>query len=227
MAGDAAWKGREDMIHVQHPAPVPPLLDAEYRANPAPADTDAAWGAFQGKGEVRQALEPVQHGICAYCEESLATWGCHIDHVVPKSRDAAGTFLFSNLVLSCIESGDLANISGSSCGHFRGSEYDPILFIKPTEADCSGYLSCQLPNGNLRAAPGVDAQKRERADYMIQKLHLNCLRLNRRRRDWLAAITRDLARMTHDREATRQYLQYCLARGQPFLTVVQEYFGWI
>jgi len=116
------------------------MLDAEYRRNPVPAVPREAWKAFGGKHETATALEPVQKGICPYCEEKLATWGHHIDHIVPKTGHPPGTFLFENLVLCCINADQLPAPSGTSCGHFRGEEYDPALFIKPTESDCSEYF---------------------------------------------------------------------------------------
>lgn len=214
------------MMPVNHPAAVPPLLAAEFAAHPAPADPTAAWDAFGGREEIRTALKPVQRGICPYCEESLDAWGFHIDHVVPKSRDHSGTFRFTNLVLCCIESEELANISGASCGHYRKSRFDPALFIKPTEANCTSFFSCKQ-NGELQPAAGLLQAERDRADYMIRELNLKCERLNRRRRDWILMIQRNMAAMGTDRAAMTWYLQDCLRDGKPFLSVVQEYFGWI
>jgi uncharacterized protein (TIGR02646 family) len=190
------------MIPVQHPPVVPPMLAAEYARNPAPADPNIAWQAFGGRPEITAVLEPVQRGICPYCEETLTMWGCHIDHVVPKSRVHGGTFLFTNLVLSCINSDLLPAPWGTSCGHSRGNEYDAVLFIKPTEADCSDYFSCRL-SGELRPAPGLSADREARATYMIRELNLKCERLNRRRRDWITMIQKNMAGLGNDREAIK------------------------
>jgi len=103
------------MMPVNHPA-VPPLLAAAFVANPAPANPTNAWNGFGGKTEITIALDPVQRGICPFCEVSLKTWGCHIDHLEPKSINHGGTFRFDNLVLCCIHSSQLAktNLDGTS-----------------------------------------------------------------------------------------------------------------
>jgi uncharacterized protein (TIGR02646 family) len=214
------------MMPVNHPAAVPPLLAAEYAAHPAPADPTAAWDAFGGREEIRTALKPVQRGICPYCEESLDTWGFQIDHVVPKSRDHSGTFRFTNLVLSCVNADQLPAPYGTSCGHARGNTYDPVLFISPTDAACTNFFSCKQ-NGELQPAAGLLHAERARADFMIRELNLKCERLNRRRRDWIHMIQKNMAAMGTDRAAMTWYLQDCLSDGKPFLSVVQEYFGWI
>ena len=214
------------MIPVQHPAVVPPMLDAEYRRNPLPAVPREAWDAFGGKGEIATALEPVQKGLCPYCEESLTTWGHHIDHVVPKTGHPPGTFLFENLVICCINAHQLPAPWGTSCGHFRGGEYNPVLFVKPTEPDCSDYFSCRL-SGELRPAPGLSADREARAEYMIRELNLKCERLNRRRRDWITMMQKMMAGLGNDEEAIKWYLRDCLQHGKPFITVVREYFGWM
>jgi uncharacterized protein (TIGR02646 family) len=214
------------MTPVNHPDVVPPMLAAEYAANPAPTDPTAAWGAFGGREEIRTALKPAQRGICPYCEESLDAWGFHIDHVVPKSRDHAGTFRFTNLVLSCVNADQLPAPYGTSCGHARRNTYDPVLFISPTEAACARFFSCKQ-NGELQPAAGLPPAERARADYMIRELNLKCERLNRRRRDWIHMIQRNMAAMGTNQDAIAFYLRDCLSDRKPFLSVVQEYFGWI
>jgi len=216
------------MIPVAHPAVVPPLLDQEFRAQPSPADPDAAWGSFAGKSEVTAALTPVQRDLCCYCEETLGRHGSHIDHVVPKSKDHAGTFCFQNLVLSCITSGELQNLARRqvSCGHYRLSEYDAALFIKPTEPDCGDYFSCK-ENGDLQRTPGLPANKAARADYMIRELNLNTTRLSRRREDWLKAVRKQMAAMGYQQDAIVWFFRDCLREGKPFVSVIREYFGWI
>ncbi len=217
------------MIPVAHPAVVPPLLQLAYRAQPAPADSDAAWGVFAGKGEVTAAMTPAQRGgLCCYCEETLAKHGSHIDHVVPKSRDHAGTFRFDNLVLSCIEARELKYLAkrDRSCGHFRLNEYDPALFIKPTEMDCGSYFSCK-ENGELRVTPGLPRDKATRAAYMIRELNLNTRRLCRRRKDWLGAVRKQMAALGDQEEALVIYLGDCLGDGKPFVSLIREYFGWM
>lgn len=217
------------MIPVNHPAVVPPLLARAFARNPVPVSPQNVWRRFNGKAQVKAALRPVQRGICTYCEESLDTWGNHIDHVVPKSPpNEAGTFVFTNLVISCIDSEYLAttNVIGTSCGHFRGQNYDPALFIHPAQPDCPKFFRCKM-NGELEPAPGLSFAEQTRANYMIGALNLNCRRLLRRRRDWVLAMQRDMSIIGNNPAKLKSYLQTCLMEGMPFLTVVQEYFGWI
>ncbi len=60
---------------------------------------------------------------------------------------------------------------------------------------------------------------------MIRTLNLNCFRLNRRRRDWIAAILKQVEAMGAQTDAVRWSLQDCFSAGKPF--VVKSWFKFV
>lgn len=72
------------------------------------------------------------NGSCSYCRRPVGHygWAWHIEHVVPKSKYPAKTFLLSNLTVGCVH-----------CNMWKGSKVDKQLrtqklpIINPTEVN--------------------------------------------------------------------------------------------
>ena len=152
------------MKQLTHPQNAPRPL----QGRPVPANPGKAWAGFKGTAEVRQALLPVQKHICAYCEIELEECppgiGFHIEHILSKTNNPSLTFEWTNLMLSCFQTGNEIpkgqfDSEPISCGHSplkRSNNYDPVLFIKPTEPDCQRYFFYELdgrvvPHDDLNA----------------------------------------------------------------------------
>jgi len=175
-----------------HPLEVPRKL-ASRRMKPV-GDPTKAWKDFKGTVEIHRSLIPAQNYLCAYCEIELVRGaeeiGYHIEHINLKSENAEQTFEFSNLLISCFDTGYETHSSSDdpnpiSCGHAQGKKnsFDTLLFIKPTEQGCENYFYYEL-DGRIVPNPGLsEAIDIDKVNYTINLLNLNCRRLKRKRKD--------------------------------------------
>lgn len=140
------------------------------------------WAAFMGSpchDTLNTQLRREQQGLCCYCESTVAESEGHIEHMEPRSRNAARTYDYTNLAISC-DGGTVEH-----CGRYKDDRHknpkhvwDAALFSAPHDpitTNLLGYLS----NGAI-AVTQVDAAK---AGYLIGYLGLDCARLNDRRRE--------------------------------------------
>lgn len=119
------------------------------------------------KAPIRQALEEMQGGRCAYCE-SPTHGGGHIEHFCRRRDFPELTFEWSNLFLSCD--------SPDCCGHYkdrlRGAAYDPASIVKPDEEDPDVVLYFHS-SGEARPRSLSTPEEQQRARTTIDTLNLN------------------------------------------------------
>lgn len=173
-----------------HPVNIPRKLASRFQ-KPV-IDSTKAWDNFKGTKEVHDSLIPVQKYLCSYCEIELdrgdGELGYHIEHIEPKSSNSSFTFKFSNLLISCFNSGheispSVYDSAPISCGHAKKDAFDSLLFIKPTDLECEDYFYYEL-DGRIVPNPSLDnSHKFAQAVYTINLLNLNCRRLKRERKD--------------------------------------------
>ena len=124
--------------------------------------------------QVRAALDGMQQGQCAYCEDRLADrW--HVEHLWPKSRYPNRTFLWQNLFGSCNRK--------HSCGTHKdqgGRPYEPKDLIDPASDDPDQYLLFGV-DGMVSPRDGLATADRRRAEETIRVFNLNAPDLCRER----------------------------------------------
>ena len=95
------------MRHIIHSETVPTGIAAAFRAEPHPTKPRQAWDDFDkaAKRELREHLWELQYGLCAYCERALdlGPGTSSVEHIVPKTSNPRFTFLYTNLVLCCVD----------------------------------------------------------------------------------------------------------------------------
>jgi len=114
-----------------------------------------------------------QHALCCYCEGEVDRANSHVEHIVPRFRDASRTYDYRNLAISC-NGGSGAD---RHCGHRKGGDYDAALFVSPHDP-MAETLFRYRKDGHIEPA---DAQQPDRANYMLKLLALNCPSLTGRR----------------------------------------------
>jgi uncharacterized protein (TIGR02646 family) len=136
------------------------------------------WYTFMGTqchGDLHQNLRQEQKGLCCYCELEVENGDGHIEHMEPRSRNAARTYDYSNLAISC-NGGHTEH-----CGHYKdnksGHSWDAVRFLPPHDP-ATVELFEYLLDGSVQEA----AKDPERASYLISYLGLDCSRLTDRRR---------------------------------------------
>jgi len=142
------------------------------------------WDGFKDNchQQVGNSLRAEQHHVCCYCEVEITENNSHIEHMAPRSVRPDRVYDYNNLAASC--DGGLAE----HCGHFKDNRsrnpnyrYDPDVFCSPHMPGTAALLQ-YLPTGSVIPTPGLNEDDRQKADYMIGYLGLNCARLTGRRR---------------------------------------------
>jgi uncharacterized protein (TIGR02646 family) len=132
-------------------------------------------------------LKEEQNYLCCYCEDKIDVNNSHIEHVKPKHLDIDNlTFDYYNLAVSC--EGQCRNSEEDNtrynCGHRKDKEdtqYDENKFLSPLKVeDIREYF---VYDSDAKISPSD--KERNKAEYMINTLHLNDGGLPRARKDAL------------------------------------------
>jgi uncharacterized protein (TIGR02646 family) len=112
--------------------------------------------------EIKDALEMMFHGKCAYCESQVTTTGYgDIEHFCPKRnpRCVNLTFEWSNLLLSC----EKCNDAGHKGIQFPLDSNDNPLLIDPTDdaTDINKHLDFSWDSVDGARVQGRDARGKE------------------------------------------------------------------
>jgi uncharacterized protein (TIGR02646 family) len=198
-------------------------------------NASSAWSGFGGKVELRQSLNLTQKYLCSYCEIELrdSVVGSHIEHIVPKSSDSTLTFYYENLMLSCFSTGAEIEASNTdpkpiSCGHYKLSNFNADLFIKPTLQNCEQLFFYELDGTVVHNPQIVDPHDIARVDYTIITLNLNCRRLKRLRENIIVEGLEIVNELLDDTVALSNFVDLELAeindKLSSFITTRKQYF---
>lgn len=140
----------------------------------------------QDKAAIRQSLELMQTGLCAYCEVALKVW--HIEHFYTRDRYPQKTFDWGNLFASCN--------SEESCGDYKdkkGKPYQPQDLIHPCQHNPDTFLFFSR-DGQVQPRINLSVADYQRAQETIRVFNLNLPDLCERR----AEVVRNLLSMEPD-----------------------------
>lgn len=140
----------------------------------------------QEKAAIRQSLEEMQTGLCAYCEVTLRAW--HIEHFYTRDRYPQQTFDWGNLFGSCN--------SVESCGDYKdkkGKPYQPQDLIHPCQHHPDTFLFFSR-TGDVSPRTNLSPADLKRAQETIRVFNLNSPDLCERR----AAVVGSLLAMEPD-----------------------------
>jgi uncharacterized protein (TIGR02646 family) len=177
-------------------------------------EAEERWDGFGKKKVVRNKLKSEQKGLCAYTEFNISAfvslasstqYGCHIEHIKPKSRFPNETFDYENLVVSVLDAHDLHSIKQGELfvitqdpddeshlnyfgGHAKFYFYDANLFISPTDPDCEHFFAFLEESGAIIPSPDLDDSEQEKARYTIELLNLNHPYLKNQRRQRIEEV---------------------------------------
>lgn len=215
------------------------------------AGQSANWRGFQRSDAHRKlvdALDSLQHGLCAYCEIGLVPDDRQVEHVVPtgSAPGASRKFDPGNLVACCL-GGTNRRLAASgvgstrfwdppakhrSCGQAKGGAV--ILdFVDPRTIPAGPPIIRVASNGKIRpdregcARAGVDPDRVRRT---IGVLNLNSQRLRAARKVRFDALE-DAWRPDADDEAALveaardELLPDAAGRLRAFFTTARSFFG--
>lgn len=143
------------------------------------------WSKFHARAgaaqEVREALEAMQHGQCAYCEAPLNdSW--HIEHFWPRGTYPQKTFDWNNLYGSCR--------GKDRCGTYKdqgGRPYEPSDLIDPCSDDPDDFLFFAV-DGTVQPKEGLTPHALRRAEETIRVFNLNAPALRRQRQQTVRTL---------------------------------------
>ena len=145
------------------------------------------WRAFMGSKchvDLKSSLRAEQRGLCCYCELNVSDVSGHIEHMEPRSKNAARTYDYSNLAVSC----DGGNVE--HCGHYKDNNHknpshtwNGARFAPPHDASTATLFKF-LQDGSITST----ATDVARARYLIGYLGLDSPRLTERRKQHARAL---------------------------------------
>jgi uncharacterized protein (TIGR02646 family) len=202
-------------------------------------DGKVAWKNVRGsyKKGIKNILLPCQFNLCAYCEielsESENNFGCHIEHVKPKSIYPLDTFKLENLVLSCFKRGNEAisteyDLSPVSCGHFKQSRFDENLFLKPTD-DIEDLFYYEINGLVIPNKKIVNIDLFNKVKHTIESLNLNCKRLVRKREEVILEGYSILLDLSGHKDAEEKFIKLEVGMANDktfaFISLRKQHFG--
>lgn len=99
---------------------------------------------------IRASCISEQHGLCAYCCQSITVDTAHNEHIEAQDRAPNRTLDFSNIVASCQHP--------NQCGHGRGTKSLPLTpLMAECETELKFYLSGLVTGQTDRARVSVEA----------------------------------------------------------------------
>jgi uncharacterized protein (TIGR02646 family) len=120
------------------------------------------WATRKAKQILRQALHPLAHGKCVYCESALeVTTELTIDHYFAKSVAAHLTFEWTNLLPAC-----------RNCNGAKAEADHAGAVLKPDSEDPEPFFWIHPDTGKLEAHPSLDLAGSERAIRTIEFCNL-------------------------------------------------------
>ncbi len=121
----------------------------------------------------KHILKEEQNYLCIYCESKIAELdNSHLEHIKPKARSMYPELVFdyNNIVVSCNGNCHMDDEDNHSCGHIKENEYNEIKFLNPVEIEnIRDYFIYDIDEGKIETSQ----KDREKAQYMIDTLHLN------------------------------------------------------
>jgi uncharacterized protein (TIGR02646 family) len=183
------------------------LQREQERVVPASArEASTRWHRYD-KAATNAFLLDEQWGLCAYTELALEgfQYGCHIEHIEPKSINPARTFDYHNLAISALDSESLTKFAKKDRfgGHYKQNVYDPNLFVSPVMPDSERYFD-YLSSGRVEPAQNLTPEDRAKAIYTRDLLNLNAPFLVNSRRKWLMELEDEIDRLLDDEPALKQ-----------------------
>ncbi len=133
--------------------------------------------------ELREQLNELQHGKCAYCESELSSFATnpHVDHFRKRSQSPELTFRWDNLFCSCT--------TETHCGRYKDKQKDleQALLLKPDEDDPRVFLHFSI-DGSVSPKLRLDDNMKRRAQETIRAFNLDSPKLRGARRSYLCVV---------------------------------------
>ena len=158
----------------------------------------------KAKSEIISKLKSSQKHLCCYCECRINYKNQHIEHFFEQKTHQNLIFDYqNNLFLSCEGEPETTQEKENrkqnfTCGHKKSNvslenvNYD--LLINPQKIEKILFL--YLDNGKIKANKICNKQEEKQVNYTIERLNLDCPKLERQRREAIFLIEKELIILT-------------------------------
>ncbi len=178
----------------------------------AEKDVEKARNKYRHK-DIKDALEQMFHGKCAYCESQVTTTGYgDIEHFCPKGNPQCVnlTFEWRNLLLSCQKCND----AGHKATQFPLDANGNPTLIDPTDGvtDINKHIQFSWDSVDGALVKGLDARGKEvERIFDLNSEHGTRKELIKHRTQYVRNMLSVLgiARQTGNHEAIKLLLEYC------------------
>lgn len=218
------------------------LTQAHQQPPQTAKQATSRWHSFNHKPQVLEFLLQEQYQLCCYSElrADKHRLGYHIEHVENKSQVPERTFDYTNLAASALDDkrtkafkAQMAEENlpaGLFGGHAQGKQQsvDMERLISPHQPDSARFFA-YLSDGRIVPAEGLNQQEKERAQYTIDLLNLDCPFLQVERRKWWD----ELDQLMGEHQSKEMDLHHLASidlvptkhRLSPFFTMTRRFFG--
>jgi uncharacterized protein (TIGR02646 family) len=136
------------------------------------ADYDSLTNLIQAK----QYLIDEQHGLCAYCQQTITNENSSIEHIIPKEFNIELSTCYYNLVAVCKTQLRDPTTGKFHCDKEKQSKLiSPLIFVSNsdvTEIRNSSYFSAWA-DGTICPKSLLEHEQKIQAEAFISVLHLN------------------------------------------------------
>jgi len=172
------------------------------------------------KTAIQKALVPEQGYLCCYCGGRVGERAndCHIEHLIPQSKDPARALDYDNMLASCQGTDEHMRVP-THCGHARGTK--PIK-VSPLSPDCATFFTF---GSNGKIEPSPDPAKRTAAEETIRRLGLDVPKLRAARRAAIDGALEGLDELSSEvlrAEATTYDVADPTGRLAPFCFAIRD-----
>ena len=185
--------------------------------------------SYTDKQTIREGLQQMQAGLCAYCEGDLSQLYQHIEHFRQQAHFPQLSFQWNNLFLSCDQQ--------DSCGRYKDKQpfhsYKHENLLDPCVDDPDAFLSF-ASDGAIHPRENLSTKQRQRAEETLRifGLDANWGRLRRMRQQTLkgyqlekgfADMIENLEALTEEERSEYLSEEITAIRNHPFCTTIRHF----
>ena len=173
----------------------------------------------KSRKEIVSTLLRSQKYLCCYCECVINWNNYHIEHFFEQKTHKELIYDYeNNLILSCEgepeKEENLNRKENISCGHKKSTvklkDVDYELLLNPQNT--ISHLFLYLDNGKIKANSKCSEHEKQQVNYTIKRLNLDCEKLERKRREAVFFIEKELSNLNYQMQSV--YIQSLLDESQ-------------
>ena len=182
--------------------------------------------------QAREFLISEQHGLCAYCQQTISIENSSIEHVIPKELNKELSTNYFNLVAVCKTQLKDPHTNKLHCDKEKGSDLiSSFIFVsnsEVTETKNNSYFTA-FSNGIINPKPALSDELRQQVEAFIKVLNLNHSNLAEKRvKDVLNGLISAYSSLPQNQKKSfwkNQFKRFLQNKKQPYRQFLLIYIG--